>query len=156
MRSTRITDIAIIHSKTSFVGYRGRGVISITRIYSAGEACLAPTKPCGGKAIDVIYCSYRARTRITLVMIIHSKTSLSVIAGEACLAAYKALPLQGSPLPPVHSHSSLSTSNFLLELLPTCPLCAVPFFLLLCGVVAGSFFCFVPSDAFETPPLKGQ
>ena len=26
VRSTRITDVAIIHSKTSFVGYCGRGV----------------------------------------------------------------------------------------------------------------------------------
>ena len=101
-------------------------------------ACLAPTKPCGGKAIDVILlplqgakmwvsvppkalpwaefcCHFGAKkneakvevkssrhrrdcrgeaclarrvrsTRITDVAIIHSKTSLSVIAGEACLA----------------------------------------------------------------------
>ena len=68
---------------------------------------------------------------------------------------YKALPLQGSPLSPVHSHSSLSTS-YLVPRTYFVPLCAVPFFLLLCGVVAWSFFCFVPSDAFETPPLKGQ
>ena len=36
---TRITDVAIIHSKTS---------LSVI----AGEACLAPTKPCGSKAND--------------------------------------------------------------------------------------------------------
>ena len=50
-------------------------IVIILNIYYSGEACLAPTKPCGGKAIDVIYCSYRARTRITDVAIIHSKTS---------------------------------------------------------------------------------
>ena len=43
VRSTRIAHIAIIHSQNIIIGYRGRGVISITRIYSAGEACLAPT-----------------------------------------------------------------------------------------------------------------
>ena len=44
------------------VGYCGRGIISITRIYSAGEACLAPTKPCGSKAINTIYYSYKPHT----------------------------------------------------------------------------------------------
>ena len=53
---TRIADIAIIHFKASFVGYCGRGVISITRIYSAGEACLAPTKPCIRKALPYFLC----------------------------------------------------------------------------------------------------
>ena len=36
------------------VCYRGRGIISITRIYSAGEACLAPTKPFLRKATNAI------------------------------------------------------------------------------------------------------
>ena len=31
VRSTRMTDVAIIHSKTSFVGYRGQGM---PRLYS--------------------------------------------------------------------------------------------------------------------------
>ena len=33
---------------------RSARIVIIPYIYSAGEACLAPTKPCGGKAIDVI------------------------------------------------------------------------------------------------------
>ena len=40
VRRTRIADIAIIHFKTSFVGYRGRGMTHIYRSL-AGEACLA-------------------------------------------------------------------------------------------------------------------
>ena len=43
VRSTRIADIAIIHSKTS---------LSVI----AGEACLAPTKPCGSKALPYFLC----------------------------------------------------------------------------------------------------
>jgi len=53
VRRTRIADIAIIHFKTSFVGYRGRGMTHIYRSL-AGEACLAPTKPCKSKATYVI------------------------------------------------------------------------------------------------------
>ena len=43
VRSTRIAHIAIIHSKTS---------LSVI----AGEARLAPTKPCGGKAFPYFPC----------------------------------------------------------------------------------------------------
>ena len=49
VRRTRIAHIAIIHSKTS---------LSVI----AGEACLAPTKPCGSKAIEGFYCPYRSAT----------------------------------------------------------------------------------------------
>ena len=66
----------------------------------AGEACLAPTKPCGGKAIKAIYCPCAAHTYCDIT-IIHSKTlfvgycgrgtRIVIIlyissAGEACLA----------------------------------------------------------------------
>ena len=43
VRRTRIAHIAIIHSKTS---------LSVI----AGEACLAPTKPCGSKALSYPLC----------------------------------------------------------------------------------------------------
>ena len=49
----------------------------------AGEACLAPTKPCGGKAIDVILLPLQGAHELRLFI---PKHHLSVIAGEACLA----------------------------------------------------------------------
>ena len=53
--------VAIIHSQTSLLIISGRGVTHTYRPLT-GEACLAPTKPCGGKAINTIYCLYRAHT----------------------------------------------------------------------------------------------
>ncbi len=127
----------------------GRGVGSITACHGA------PLQPqCYLKIRRV------RRTRIAHIAIIHSQTSLSVIAGEALylspvsiLRARRASPLQSlaeARLSPPSCAFSLVT----FSLVPRTYF--VPFFLLLCGVVAWSFFCFVPSDAFETPPLKGQ
>ena len=103
------TRIAIIHSKTSFVGYCGRGVprpnndMDTMRTALAGEACLAPTKPCGGKAIEAILLPLQGAHELRLFI---PKHHLSVIACEACLAPTKPcggkaidvilLPLQGA------------------------------------------------------------
>ena len=122
VRSTRITDVAIIHSKTSlsviageasrairrgfYYGvpwhaatiamlsentqreFYGRGVprpnndMDTMRTALAGEACLAPTKPCGGKAIEAIYCPCAPHTNCDYSF----QNIISVIAAEACIA----------------------------------------------------------------------
>ena len=51
--------------------------------YLTGEACLAPTEPCGGKAINTILLPFQCAHELRLFILKHH---LSVIAGEACLA----------------------------------------------------------------------
>ena len=47
----RCTRIVIIRGIV-VIGVRRTRIAIILHIYSAGEACLAPTKPCGSKAND--------------------------------------------------------------------------------------------------------
>ena len=73
-------------------------IVIILYIYSAGEACLAPTKTQPRKRALRIFGRIRFRP--------YTIEFGSVIE-------FKALWEQGSPLLPVHSHSSLVTRNFL-------------------------------------------
>ena len=57
--------------------------LKIRSAHLTGEACLAPTKPCGGKAIDVILLPVCAAHELRLFI---PKHHLSVITGEASLA----------------------------------------------------------------------
>ena len=57
--------------------------LKIRSAHLTGEACLTPTKPCGGKAIDVILLPLQGAHELRLFI---PKYHLSVIAGEACLA----------------------------------------------------------------------
>ena len=52
----------------------------------AGEACLAPTKPCRSKAIDTILLPLQAAHVLQILRLFIPKYRLLVIAGEACLA----------------------------------------------------------------------
>ena len=121
MRSTRITDVAIIHSKTSLSVIAGEACLAIRRWFYygvpwraattamlsentqrafcgrgaprpnndmdtmrtalAGEACLAPTKPCGVKAIDVILLPLQGAHKLRLFIPKHHCRLLRALRG---------------------------------------------------------------------------